>query len=27
VVDHDEWHEFEKAHGAEHRGSTSPGSY
>jgi hypothetical protein len=27
VVDHDEWHEFEKAHGAEHHGSTSPGSY
>jgi len=27
VVDHDEWHEFEEAHGAKHHGRTSSGSY
>ena len=27
VVDHDEWHQFEEAHGAKHHGRTSSGSY
>jgi hypothetical protein len=28
VVDHDEWHNFEEAHGAKHKhGRTSSGSY
>ena len=27
VVDHDEWHEFEKAHGAKHQQGEPGGSY
>ena len=27
VVDHDEWHQFEEAHGAKHHGRTGSGSY
>ena len=27
VVDHEEWHQFEEAHGAKHHGRTGSGSY
>jgi hypothetical protein len=27
VLDHEEWHQFEQAHGAKHTGNTGAGSY